>query len=165
MVYSTKTRGWSKKLVKPRKMKKTLGNSGYYYVELFENKIGRKWLVHRLVAEAFIPNPLNKRQVNHKDGNKLNNYIANLEWASSRENVIHAFKSGLIDPTKYAISKLAKVIIKEIDNGATIIEIKTIMESLIHIKKGWFPGKSMKKHKPFNNDAPENGIQGLCNRM
>lgn len=51
--------------------------------------------VHRLVAETYVSNPDNKLFVNHKDGNKLNNEYTNLEWATNRENVLHAFHSGL----------------------------------------------------------------------
>jgi hypothetical protein len=54
--------------------------------------------VHRVVAEAFIPNPQGKRCVNHKDGNKLNNNVSNLEWVTYSENTTHAFKTGLEIP-------------------------------------------------------------------
>ena len=56
---------------------------------------------HRVVAEAFLPNPMNLREVNHKDGNKLNNRLENLEWCSSSENRIHSRDMGL---QKYKIN-------------------------------------------------------------
>ncbi len=56
---------------------------------------GKLRFVHRLVAKKYIPNPENKEQVNHKDGNKLNNCVDNLEWTTNNENRNHAVKNGL----------------------------------------------------------------------
>ena len=54
--------------------------------------------VHRVIAETFIPNPNNLPCVNHKDGNKLNNSVDNLEWCTHSENTIHAYQTGLEQP-------------------------------------------------------------------
>jgi hypothetical protein len=70
-------------------------NTGYPRAELF-NKDGSKWhLLHRLVAEAYLPNSENKPQVNHIDGVKHNNIIFNLEWVTASENQQHACDTGL----------------------------------------------------------------------
>jgi len=65
---------------------------GYLSVILRYGDKRRYTRIHRLVAEAFIPNPLSKPQVNHKDGNKQNNRVQNLEWVTAKENVRHAVK-------------------------------------------------------------------------
>ena len=68
---------------------------GYLTVSLCKNGKKKSFRVNRLVAIAFIDNPDNKPQVNHKDGNKENNTVDNLEWCTCSENQIHAFKTGL----------------------------------------------------------------------
>jgi len=68
---------------------------GYYNVQLTKNCIRTRYKVHRLVGEAFHPNPLNKRTVNHINGNKRDNYYLNLEWSTDAENTAHAWNSGL----------------------------------------------------------------------
>lgn len=83
-VYSTKTR----KILKPLHYK----TSEYLIVQLSQGThLPRKhFLIHRLVAMAFIPNPENKPQVNHIDGDKYNNHVENLEWCTQSENLMHA---------------------------------------------------------------------------
>lgn len=72
-------------------LKPQQNNKGYLRVIL----CGKKYFVHRLVAEKYIPNPNNYEQVNHIDGNKLNNTVNNLEWVSNIMNRTHAVKMGL----------------------------------------------------------------------
>ena len=64
-----------------------LSKRGYYIVTLYKNAKGVTKTVHRLVAQAFIPNPDNLPQVNHKDENKLNNRVDNLEWCTAKYNI------------------------------------------------------------------------------
>lgn len=72
-----------------------LSNSGYLQVSLWKDNRETTYYIHRLIAEHFIDNPLNKSQVNHIDGCKLNNSVSNLEWVTRSENSVHAYKNGL----------------------------------------------------------------------
>lgn len=73
-------------------------NNGYEFITLTINKKCNTFYIHRLVAIAFIPNPENKPQVNHIDGDKQNNTAKNLEWSTISENNLHGFKIGLKKP-------------------------------------------------------------------
>lgn len=70
-----------------RILKTTLENGGYEFVVLYKNKVKRSFRIHRLVAKLFIPNPNNFEQVNHKDENKINNKVSNLEWCTAKYNI------------------------------------------------------------------------------
>lgn len=107
------------------------GSCGYLNVFLYNgfNKKNTK-KIHRLVAIAFIDNPENKPEVNHKDTNKHNNIVSNLEWATGKENVQHAKRNGLLENRKgedNAFSKLTEEQVKEIRNlrssGMTLTRI------------------------------------------
>jgi hypothetical protein len=78
------------KILKPQK-----DGKGYLRVSLSKNNVQVTIKVHRAVAMAFIPNPDNLPQVNHKDTNKENNTVSNLEWISNYDNMQHAIKNGL----------------------------------------------------------------------
>lgn len=77
------------------KILKPVKNELYHYVVLCKNSKKTKKYIHRLISQAFIPNPYNKREVNHIDSNKKNNKLENLEWVSSKENKRHAVLSGV----------------------------------------------------------------------
>lgn len=79
---------------------KTARHGKYFSVSAMVGGKQKNFLVHRLIAEAFVPNPENKAEVNHKDGNGHNNHAENLEWATRKENTIHAYENGLIPSTK-----------------------------------------------------------------
>lgn len=68
---------------------------GYLHNTLTKNCIKTTKVIHRLVAEAFIPNPKGLPQINHIDGNKKNNNVSNLEWCTAKHNIIHAYRTGL----------------------------------------------------------------------
>ena len=76
-------------------LKTIKGQRGYLRVTLVKNRNKTNKQIHRLVAETFIVNLENKTQVNHKNGNKMDNRVKNLEWCTPKENMIHAVKTGL----------------------------------------------------------------------
>ena len=83
---------------KGRKKILTMKNNhdGYLRIQIYAgNNTCRFVSTHRLVALAFIDNPENKPFINHKDGNKANNTVSNLEWVTQKENIIHAWETGL----------------------------------------------------------------------
>ena len=111
----------------------------YICVGLWNNGKTKQRQLHRLVAEAFIPNPENKPQVNHKDGNKRNNCVENLEWCTTRENCLHAIRTGLSNAdgkSKQVKSLTTMQIFPSIAAASrcTGITINSVRESLVRGK-------------------------------
>ena len=97
-------------------LKRMMFPSGYEYVHLCNGKGKTKlFRVHRLVAETFIPNPNNLPEVNHKDGDKLNNNVKNLEWCTNLENMRHSIETGL-RTVKDENNPSAKLTAKDVEN-------------------------------------------------
>ena len=131
-------------IVKSRK-----NDRGYLVVELWENTTSRKTArVHRLVAEAFIPNPNNYPEVNHKDGVTSNPSIDNLEWITHKGNMIHAVENNLL-PFQKITCQTAHLICKILEekkagkNSLTLKQIasqfgvsKSLIEKISQ-KKNW----------------------------
>ena len=115
-------------------LKQRSNNSGYNVVDLYQNKKKKTLLVHRLVASAFMPNPKNLPTVNHINGNKLDNNIQNLEWASYSENNQHSYDMGLHKKQlgeECAASKYTESIVRSIcsklEAGLSALEVSKIM--------------------------------------
>jgi len=88
--YITKTgEVWSKKFGKLRKLNPVVTKRGYHMVNICSDGISKSMGVHRLVGECYIPNPYNKPEINHIDGDKTNNHYTNLEWCTRKENIHH----------------------------------------------------------------------------
>lgn len=96
-----------------------LNSAGYKDVTIWdhENQKHKHLRIHQEVAKAFIDNPYNKSEVNHKDGNKLNNDVTNLEWCTRSENAKHAIKTGLFTPYKLPPYKKDGVKVRIIETG------------------------------------------------
>lgn len=104
---------------KPYILKQSNTTTGYKKVELAKDGKKKSLKVHRLVAIAFIPNPMNKPYINHIDGNPINNCVENLEWCTQHENVVHAYETGLIKISHISKEKLQRYV----ENGFTFHQI------------------------------------------
>lgn len=118
-------------------------SSGYHKVCLCLNQQKLQKQIHRLVASAFIPNPLNKPEVNHINLNKFDNMLSNLEWVTSSENTIHAYNLGIIKkPTNKTKLKENDIhIIRDmIKNGISTREIckkyNVSFNTINYVKRG-----------------------------
>jgi hypothetical protein len=126
-----------------RLLAKVVNKSGYNRVDLCKGGERKSKLVHRIVAETFIPNPQNKPQVNHINGNKIDNRVQNLEWATPEENYRHAIQNNLLDKRS-----LARKVMRVSESSGEIV----VYESIIRAVKALYPDIDRKTQRPrFNS--------------
>lgn len=116
--YTIETDGKVYSKIRNRWLKATLGNNGYYGIELRNNKGHKRLSIHRLVALTYIPNPKNLPFVNHKDEVKTNNNVNNLEWCTHKYNITY----GSIQERRKLHTDYSKLSYKEnaIKNGKSV---------------------------------------------
>jgi hypothetical protein len=136
-----KVRGGKYSFKKERLLKNSLNNKGYYRVNLSFFGKNKAFLIHRLVCLSFLPNPENKRTVNHKNGIPKDNRLVNLEWATDKENIDH---SRDVLKNNYNDRKL-----KNIETGKIYKSLRFVMDEtefskshLCAMLKGNYPNKS-----------------------
>lgn len=122
-------------------------SNGYGFVCLRKDGVNKNYSIHRLVAEAFIPNPLNLSDVNHKDGNKLNNHVSNLEWCTRSENLKHAVDIGLVE-NQCKIRR--KVTVTFEGNKQIVFQSMKDCAAFFGFKKGWLQNRIRKYGCTFN---------------
>lgn len=124
-----------KRTGKIKKMKSYKQPCGYLLIMLSKNGKTYHKYIHRLIADMFIPNPYNKPQVNHIDGNKTNNALQNLEWVSAKENALHAVhvlkvtKSPCYWKNKEGKNHPRSKTVLQVKNGEVVAEFGSLLEA------------------------------------
>ena len=156
-----------------KRMKPVKQRNGYYLVHLHLNgKSYYRWL-HRMVAECFLENKDNKPEVNHKDGDKSNNAVENLEWVTTKENIAHAFRTNLrgvgenASNAKLTEKQVRKICEMLVDNYFTMREISEIIGCAYHqvfeikSKKSWTHISKDYNFDHYSKFAPNRGANKL----
>ena len=158
------------KLMSSGWMNRNKEGNAYRFVDLYKKSTKEKKLIHRLVAEHFIENPLNKPCINHIDNNPENNHYSNLEWCTHSENMKHAHKNNRLEHGTINRLSYSKMILKKSDddiksklkerfisserkNGKKFIEYYCLKCNKINISRA--DGEAIQKH---------NGTCNSCSR-
>ena len=149
---------------KPYILKQTNTTTVYKKVELAKDGKKKSLKVHRLVANAFIPNPMNKPYINHIDGNPINNCVENLEWCTQHENVVHAYETGLKKISHITKEELQRYV----ENGFTFHQIMKMEHISVKRLKNYYKIYGLRnQHNKYNIDLNQLKIdikKGISNK-
>lgn len=139
-------------------LKNAVGKIGYPVVSLWKNNKGQTKYIHRMLAECFLSNHDNKREVNHIDGVKTNNNLSNLEWVTPKENIKHAYDKGLNYFSKEGRGRISKS-----TSGRNVSNPPRRKKVLMYNEKGEF----LKEYESATQAAFDTGISfstvcGIC---
>lgn len=118
-------------------LKLSTGSGDYLQLNAYQSGKRYTFLVHRLVAQKFVPNPDNLPEVNHDDGNKLNNHYLNLKWCTRPQNIQHGFDTGLITPpwkNKPRKGHPRSKSVYQCDGGAIVCEHDSVRQAAKSLK-------------------------------
>ena len=139
----------------------SIDTNNYHQITLCHNGYEKRFMLHRIVALAFIENKYGKPEVNHKDGDKSHNYVDNLEWCTRKENINHAFETGLISTN---FTKEDKDILIQLlrENNLKISDISEITgfdkDIIRHVINGTYNDKYFKSIGPIHEYTINNRI-------
>ena len=139
-----------------RIMPQTIQRTGYYAVTFHMNNKAYCRKVHRLVIEAFTPNPARLPCINHIDGNKLNNHVSNLEWCTYQANMQHAVRTGLTHPHRWTDEERKQISERNKGQNVTPEQREKISQALKGCKRPEVSARQ--KGKPLSRKAIEASI-------
>lgn len=155
-IYALNNGTYCKRFIPGKMLKTDIDEDGYVRINLQDkNHKGHRYGVHRLVAAAFIPNPCNKPTVNHKDGNKQNNSVDNLEWATDQEQSDHAIALGLRNADTYKNRDAVK---KKLSKRCKCVETGQEFDSMIEAERKLNLGSTAVYHSIVNHRPTVNGL-------
>lgn len=148
-----RVRTFSERIMKQGKM-----TSGYNFVVLTKNKKSKNYSVHRLVAKTFIENTNDYMDVNHKDGNKQNNCVENLEWCTRSENLKHAIRIGLVKNQ----CKICRKVTVKCGEKITVFETMKDCAAFFGFKNSWLHNRIRKHGLTFIYNNYEINVSERC---